>query len=77
MIMIRTQEISLRAGNVRNASMSDQSIDAAVNGNTKMLKVQYRAWFDSCEQPVAGLTVRGMTLHLFSLFSSLFGRKQF
>lgn len=45
--MIRTQEISLRAVNVRNASMSDQSIDAAVNGNTKMLKVQYRAWFDS------------------------------
>lgn len=31
--MIGTQEISPRAGNVRNASMSGQSIDAAVNGN--------------------------------------------
>lgn len=42
--MTGTQEISLRAGSVRNASTSGQSIDAAVNGNTKVLKVQYRAW---------------------------------
>lgn len=27
-----------------NASMPGQSIDADVNGNTKMLKVQLRAW---------------------------------
>lgn len=27
-----------------NASMPGQCIDADVNGNTKMLKVQHRAW---------------------------------
>jgi len=38
--MIGTREISHEAGNVRNAFMSGQSTDAAVNRNTKMLTVQ-------------------------------------
>lgn len=42
--MTETQEISLWTGNIRNASMSGKPIDAAVNGNDKMTKVQYRAW---------------------------------
>lgn len=68
------------ASDARSASMSDQSIDAAVNGNTRILKVQCRAWLiPHYLTPISWPACwrDDCYLYLFSLSSSLFGRKQY